>query len=67
MTAHSDQAAMPVVRDAADFDGQSGVLLERLVFNHRVEVGAGTADVAAVVADALRAPVERLAKSLLER
>jgi predicted RND superfamily exporter protein len=38
MSGHSEQAAMPVVRDLADFDRQSGDLLERLVFNHRVPV-----------------------------
>jgi predicted RND superfamily exporter protein len=38
MSAHTEQAAMPVVRDVADFDRQSGNLLERLVFNNRVPV-----------------------------
>ncbi len=38
MSAHTEQAAMPIVRDVADFDRQSGNWLERLVFNHRVAV-----------------------------
>ncbi|WP_211223727.1 efflux RND transporter permease subunit [Massilia niastensis] len=32
---NKQQAAMPVVRDPADFDKRSGNLLERLVFNNR--------------------------------
>ncbi len=38
MSAPTPQAAMPVVRDVADFDRQSGNLLERLVFNNRIPV-----------------------------
>ncbi len=30
--------AMPVVRDLKDFDQKSGILLERLIFNHRMVV-----------------------------
>lgn len=38
MSAATPQAAMPVVRDPADFDRRSGNLLERLVFNNRIPV-----------------------------
>ncbi|MDP2005346.1 MAG: MMPL family transporter [Rubrivivax sp.] len=38
MSSHVQTVAMPVVRDAADFDRQSGDLLERLVFNNRIVV-----------------------------
>ena len=38
MSASIDDAALPVVRNLADFDPQSGNLLERLVFNYRVPV-----------------------------
>ncbi|BAN48144.1 RND family transporter [Metapseudomonas resinovorans] len=35
------QDQMPVIRDIADFDAQSGNLLERMVFNHRLPFVAG--------------------------
>jgi hypothetical protein len=36
MAGHKENSAMPVVRDAADFDRQSGNILERFIFNNRV-------------------------------
>ncbi|OGA97615.1 MAG: RND transporter [Burkholderiales bacterium RIFCSPHIGHO2_12_FULL_69_20] len=38
MSAFSEQAALPVVADLADFDRESGNWLERAVFNHRLPV-----------------------------
>jgi uncharacterized protein len=38
MSGPTEEAALPVVRDLADFDRQSGNLLERMVFNYRVPV-----------------------------
>lgn len=38
MSAHSQQPAMPVVRDPAQFDRKSGSRLEQLVFNNRLLV-----------------------------
>jgi predicted RND superfamily exporter protein len=38
MSVPVEQSAMPVVRDVADFDRQSGNRLERLVFNNRIAV-----------------------------
>lgn len=38
MSGPAQTVTMPVVRDPADFDTQSGSLLERLVFNHRITV-----------------------------
>lgn len=36
MAGHKENSAMPVVRDPADFDRQSGNILERFIFNNRV-------------------------------
>ena len=38
MSLGTDNVAMPVVRDPADFDCASGMWLERFIFNHRVVV-----------------------------
>jgi predicted RND superfamily exporter protein len=38
MAGHSEQTAMPVVRDPKDFDRRSGNMLERAVFNNRLLV-----------------------------
>lgn len=38
MSAYSEQAALQVVGDVADFDRQSGSVLEWVVFNHRLPV-----------------------------
>jgi len=42
--------AMPVVRDLKDFDKNSGNVLERLVFNHRLWMVVGCALVTALLA-----------------
>ena len=39
MSAHSQQPAMPVVSDPAQFDRKSGSRLEQLVFNNRLDAG----------------------------
>ena len=49
-TAHHDLAAMPVIRDLAEFDPRSGSVLERLVFNHRFAMIAVCAVITAVLA-----------------
>ena len=38
-----------------------------LVFNHRLELGAGSAEVDKVIADALAGPMEKLARATLQR
>lgn len=38
MAAHSEQPRMPVIRDLQSFDRNSGNLLERVIFNHRILV-----------------------------
>ena len=38
MAGHSENTAMPIVRELKDFDQQSGNALERFIFNNRILV-----------------------------